>query len=219
MERLNNKDKQRAGYGHCDEPREFPVEFVPHKSGTYRISINRPVEEVEQFHTAIQVLEYAKEDDEVVLHLQTPGGSVDAGDAMIHAMRKCAAPIHAVCSGGVHSLGTHLLLECDSFELSSGFSALIHAGQDGAYGTVPEYRSKSKFDEEFRTRQFKDTYAGFLSPEEMDAVLEGRDIWVDAAGWCERAQARMNYYREKMEAANKPQRKQRKKKVLDTQQG
>lgn len=216
MERLNNKQRSSQGY---DEQKEFNVGYVPHKSGTYKIEIDSIIENVGQFSTAIQVLEQAKEDDEVVIYLQTPGGSVDAGEAFIHAMRKCNAPIHIVATGGVHSMGSQILLESDSFELSAGFNSLIHCGQDGAYGNVNEYRSKSKFDEDFRTRQFKQTYEGFLTEQEMEDVLAGKDIWLDANGWCERAQARMNHYRDKFEAANKPQKKPRKKKVVDTQEG
>lgn len=130
----------------------------------------------------------ATDDDQVEIHLACcPGGSVDAGDSFIHAMKKCKAPIHIIASGGVHSMGSQILLIADSFELSDGFCSLIHAGQDGAYGTVPEYHAKSAFDLEFRTRKFKEAYQYFLSEEEIDNVLKGQDLWLDGQAWCDRA--------------------------------
>lgn len=178
-------------------PQEYMVGFIPHRSGTYRIEIDNVIECVSQFSTAIQVLENAKDDDEIVIMLQTDGGSVNAGEAFIHAMRKCNAPIHIVATGGVHSMGTHILLEADSLELSHGFNALIHCGSDGAYGSVNEYRAKSKFDAEFRDRQFREAYEGFLSNAEIEAALEGKDIWLDAEGWLERAMKRSQYFQDK----------------------
>lgn len=199
MNEIKYLNKSRSHYAE-GEPREFMVGFTPHRSGTYRIELSGDIETVDQFSTAIQVLEQAKEEDEVVVYIQTNGGSVDAGEAFIHALRKCSAPVHMVATGGVHSMGTHILMEADSIELSSGFHALIHCGQDGSYGRVNEYHSKSLFDADFRTRQFKESYEGMLSDEEMEDVLKGRDLWLDGKGWMERAQKRSNYFRAKMEA-------------------
>lgn len=178
-------------------PQEYMVGFIPHKTGTYRIEIDKGIECVSQFSTAIQVLESAKEDDEVVVYLQCNGGSVNAGEAFIHAMRKCAAPIHIIATGGVHSMASCILLEADSLELSHGFNACIHAGYDGAGGTVSEYRAKSKFDKEFGDRQFRETYEGFLSEKELDDMLDGKDIWLDAQGWLDRAMKRSEYFQNK----------------------
>jgi len=200
MEYLNKpKQNHRSSYGE-GEPREFSVGFIPHKSGTYKIEIDSIIESVSQFSTAIQILECAKEDDEVVIYLQTDGGSVNAGEAFIHAMRKCSAPIHIVATGGVHSMGTHILLEADSIELSNGFNALIHCGSDGAWGRVNEYRAKTAFDTIFRDKQFKEAYEGMLSESEIQDVLDGKDIWLDANGWLDRATARSEYFKAKYEA-------------------
>jgi ATP-dependent protease ClpP protease subunit len=193
MEYLNSA-RRNCSEGH---PREYMVGYTPHRSGTYRIEIDATIECVSQFSTAIQVLENAKDEDEIVVCLQTNGGSVNAGEALIHAMRKCAAPIHIVATGSVHSMGTCILLEADSLELSHGFNACIHAGYDGSGGTVSEYRAKSVFDNVFRIRQFRETYEGFLSEKEMDDMLDGKDIWLDAEGWLERAMKRSQYFQDK----------------------
>lgn len=208
-----NKQK-REGFYYADQPQEYSVSYYPNKGGTYVINIDDEIGHVSQFQTAIQVLNMAKEEDEVEIHLSCcPGGSVDAGDTMLHAMRKTQAHIKIVASGGVHSMGTHLLLEADEFELSSGFNALIHCGSNGAYGAVNEYVAKSKFDLEFRTRQFREAYEGFLTEQEIDEVLEGKDIWLDAQSWCDRAVSRIEYYQEKIEQMIKPAKVPRKPRI------
>lgn len=200
MEYLNKDVRPMASrYGYKGED-EFLVGYIPHKSGVYKIEIDDIITSVSQFSTAIQVLNTAKEDDEIEITLQTGGGCVNSTDALVHAMRKCAAPIHIIATGGVHSAGSWILLEADSYELSEGFNSLIHCGYDGAGGTVSEYQTKSVFDVAFRTKQFRETYAGFLTESEIDAMLKGQDIWLDAEGWYKRSLVRIEYYKAKREA-------------------
>jgi ATP-dependent protease ClpP protease subunit len=180
---------------------EYNVSYFPNKSGVYKIEIDSAIESVSQFSTAIQVLDNAKEDDSVEIHLSCcPGGSVDAGDVFLHSMMKCVAPIHVVAGGGTHSMATHILLAADSFELSDGFNACLHAGYDGSGGTVAEYNTKSLFDFNFRTKKFRESYKYFLSEAEIDRMLDGKDIWLDAEMWCERAIHRMECQKAEWEA-------------------
>jgi hypothetical protein len=52
-------------------------------------------------------------------------------------------------------------------------------------------------------------------------MLDGKDIWLDAAGWMERAKKRSEYFKAKYDEAMKPAAKPRKsrvKKAVDTVQ-
>lgn len=194
----------KAHFG-FDEPKEFNVGYIPIKSGVYRIEIDGAIESVSQFSTAIQALGMATEDDQVEIHLQCCGGNVDATGALLHAMRKCAATIHAVASGGCHSAATQILLEADSFELADNFNSLIHNGSAGSYGNLNEYHTKSDFDRKFLDKYYRSIYEGFLSEEEFDGMMRGDNIWLDAEGWCDRATKRMEYFQQKIDAFNEEQ--------------
>ena len=200
IENVANNKRQASGFYGFNEPREYAVGFIPHKSGTYRIEIDAAIEDVAQFSTAIQVLNMAKEEDEVEIHLQCPGGNVDASGAFLHAMMKCEAPIHVVASGGCHSAATHILLGADSFELAENFNSLVHNGSAGAYGNINEYHSKSDFDKEFIRKQYESIYEGFLTPQEFSDMMRGDNIWLDATAWCERTVKRGEYFQAKYEA-------------------
>lgn len=204
--------KTRAAYlDSCIK--EFNVGFIPHKSGTYRIEIDDQIDSISQFSTAIQVLQSAKEDDDVEIHLQCNGGNVDACGAFLHAMRKCEAPIHVVATGGCHSAATHILLQAHSFELSDNFNSLIHCGGTGSVGALNEYNAKTAFDRNFISNMYRDIYVGFLSETEIENMLLGQDIWLDAKGWSERYEQRNEYFKNKMLEAQKPPKKPRKPKL------
>lgn len=217
--KFNRKDiKPRGGYEDCVQP--FDVSYMPEKIGKFIIDIDKPIEEVSQFNDAIRVLEVADEDNPVQINLQTPGGSLDATDALIHAMRKCKGHIHIVATGGVHSCGTLILLEADSFELSDNFNSLIHNGSLGT-GRVNlnEYVSQTAFAAKWMPNVFRKAYEGFLTEEEIDGMLKGQDLWLDADGWMARWNMRNAYFKAKHEAATKPAKKPRKKKAPATEVG
>jgi ATP-dependent protease ClpP protease subunit len=208
-------EQKRSNHGY-EESQEFSVNFIPDKSGTYIIEIDGPIESPKQFSTAVQILGMAKEEDTVEIRItDCPGGSIGATDGFLHAIRKCQAHIHMIGAGGVHSMGSMILLEADSFELANGFSSLIHCGSGGSYGSMNEVRVQNKFDEEFYVRRFKETYEAFLSPKELEDMLEGKDIWLDAQGWVERAEKRAHHFKAKYEKMLKAQKKPRAKKPTE----
>jgi ATP-dependent protease ClpP protease subunit len=217
-----NINKQQARNNLSDEYQDnnrVTVAYMPDKTGTFKINFHAPIISMEQVTMGIEALEAAEEGDRVVISLQSCGGSVDVSGGFIHAMEKCACPIHIVASGGVHSAGTHILLQADSFELSRNFNSLIHNGSSGSYGNLNEYHAKSDFDKKFLYDYYKEIYSGFLSDKEFEDMMLGKNIWLDAPMWLERYEQRNEWFKaqvKKFEKANKPK-SPRKKKITAPQ--
>jgi ATP-dependent protease ClpP protease subunit len=208
--------KQMVRYN--DDSNQFPISFEPHRSGTYNIYLFGAIECPTQFIGAIEVMRMATENDTIVIHLQTCGGSIDATDTFIQAMRECEAPIVVRASGGVHSAGTLILLEADHFTLSENFSSLIHNGSTGAAGKFSDYKSETAFTAKWFERGLRTAYEGFLTEDEIDDVIKGVDMWLDADEWMRRAQARNEYAKRKMEEAQQPSKKPRTKRIKAAQE-
>jgi ATP-dependent protease ClpP protease subunit len=168
--------------------------------GTFNIYLLDIIETPRQFLNAIEVLQAASEDDTVVIHLQTGGGSLDATDMFIQAMRECEGTIIVKASGGVHSAGTVILLEADQFSLSENFNCLIHNGSCGSGGKFSDFKSEAKFTQEYMERVMHATYRGFLSNEEILALLDGKDYWFFAEEFAARFEARNTLLQAEYEA-------------------
>lgn len=215
---MNKAQNKTAGpYDNYVEP--FSVAYLPDRSGTYKIEITDVILTASQFSDAIFALENAKEDDAVEIYLQSPGGSVDAGDSLIHAMRGCKAHIHIKASGNCSSMASAILLEGHSFELSEGFSSLIHCGSVGSYGTYNEFKSAANFYQKSMEAFLRRTYVGFLSEDEIDALIAGKEFWIDAEEWVARHEARNEFQKKLMDLRlkelQKATRKPRVKKSID----
>ena len=178
----------------------FPVSFMPSKTGTYFIDVIGEISCASQFSDAVSVLNMVDEDSEVVINLQTNGGSLSATDSLIHALRKTRANVHFVATGTVHSAGSLLLLEANSFELSEGFHSLIHCGSLGNVAAFNQYKAQAAFDIEYMERTMRSAYKYFLTEAEIEKVLGGGDVWLDADQWMARSEARNECYKIEHEA-------------------
>ena len=188
----------------------FDVSYIPVRQGTYVIHLNRCIENVSQFEYAIQAMNMAGEDDEVEIRLQSPGGSLDAADAFIHAMNGCKAHIHIVATGNCSSAASAILLNAQSFELSDGFSSLIHCGSLGTGGAFNEFAASTNFLSKFMPAWMSRTYMGFLSEQEITDLVKGQDIWLSAEDWIDRHNARNDWIAAQMAKMQEPEKKPRK---------
>ena len=155
-----------------------------------------PIEDATQFADILTVLNLSDEDTDVVINMITPGGTISATNALIHAIRKTKAHVHIIATEA-HSCGSLILLEAHSFELTEGFGALCHCGSVGYGGNYNEFKIGSEFIAKQMAKTLRAAYTGFFSEDEIDEMLKGVDIFLDADAWVTRHQARNDYFQNK----------------------
>lgn len=170
--------------------RDFPI-FV-HES------IESPTDVV----PIVDTLRQLEEGDNVTMYVSGVGGCVSSVDLLIHEMQSAQARgvhIHCVCTGLLASAFSFIPLYADSFELSEGFHALLHAGSAGMSGTIPEFKASSAFTIKYMESRLRSVYKHFLSEKELDDMLEGKDLWLDASAWIDRFQKRNELFAEEVD--------------------
>lgn len=152
----------------------------------FNIYLYSEIMKSEQFIPAIEALQAANEDDVVVVHLSTPGGSIDATDTFLHALRGARARVMFNASGGCHSAGTLILMHAKEITFSEGFNALIHNGSVGFGGKFSDWESGTAYTRKHMRALFERTYKGFLTDVEIADLIAGKDFWLDAADFKKR---------------------------------
>lgn len=199
--REDKRQSARSAGFDSEVVQDFPVTYTPVRSGIFNIYLFGEIVDARQFISAIEVLQAASKDDVVVIHLSTNGGSLDATDTFLAEMHDCEAKIIVKASGGVHSAGSVILMYADEFYLSENFNCLIHNGSTGAGGKFSDFRAQAKHTQAYMEKVMRKTYAGFLTEEELEALLDGKDYWLDAAEFAERFDNRQKYLAARMEEA------------------
>lgn len=209
MYRIPRRQRKRMEY---EDGVFMPFEVTADRSHQmhYNVYLYGPIMDASQFIGPQEVLRNAGEGDIVEVHLSTPGGSLDATDTFLQAMHECEGRVIVRASGGVHSAGSIILLNAPNFTLSKNFNSLIHNGSCGGYDDFNKFAARAKHSIEYMTKIMRDTYEGFLTPEEIVAMIDGKDFWLDGAEWMRRWTMRQEHFKAKLGLQNaKPARKRK----------
>jgi len=117
--------------------------------------------------------------DYVELVMNNTGGMMDSMVMIRESIAKSNATVVAVLSGTVASAATMVALACDEVEVAQYTSWLTHYYSGGSAGKGNEIKAKHDFDEVEIPKMFKEIHTGFLTDEEIDRVIDGKDIWLN----------------------------------------
>jgi ATP-dependent Clp protease protease subunit len=118
--------------------------------------------------------------DEIKVHINSPGGSVIAGQAIYDVMRSIEAPVTTIGVGMQASMGSILLAAGDKRMMTRGSKLMIHSIGSQTQGKLAE----QEIDLEVSRRLFEEMKAVYvrhigLTPEFWDLTC-ARDTWFTA---------------------------------------
>lgn len=194
-------------------------------STLYRFWLDEPIRETSYYRELIQTLLTATEDDIVEIIISNGGGYLETAVNIITAIRSSQAHVHGVIMSECHSAGSMIALACHSVHVTPHSNMMVHYASGGCVGRFDDVVSQAEHMRKRLAKIIEDYYEGFLSPEEITDVIEGRcgDKWFDADEISARLEQREVYMEEKaerlereaeeeLEEQTKPKRKSRKKK-------
>lgn len=114
------------------------------------------------------------------LHINTPGGILDSAFMIVDAIKNTPAHVVAHLTGTVASAGTIISLACNELHIANHTAYMIHNYSSGTFGKGHELKSRQKFTDDSLEEAFKELYLGFLTKEEMQEVIDGKDLWMGA---------------------------------------
>lgn len=155
-----------------------PIITEKHHTDAY---ITDGIEEPASYNELCHLLKSAVRGDTVTLHLNTPGGMVDSAFMINDAIKASKAKVTAHLTGTVASAGTLITMACDNIIVSDHLSFMIHNYSAGMIGKGHEMKARQEFMDSSLNEAFKAFYRGFLSEEEMQSVIDGKDMWIGSA--------------------------------------
>lgn len=148
----------------------IPVNF-------YHYYINDDIGHPDRYIQMINTLKTVEEHDTVFIYLNTPGGRVDTAVQIIGAMKQCKGTVVTSLEGEVCSAGTMIFLSGTKFYVNPYCSFMIHNYSAGFFGKGNELSSQIKYREKYFKQLMFNIYDKFLTEEEIEAVIEGKDFW------------------------------------------
>lgn len=145
----------------------------------YVVPITVPIGEIDDFGEETEILAHATEDDEVFIQLSSPGGSMETCDYICRRMDECRAKITAEIGLTCASAASAIALHADEWVIFDSSTMMVHAcSYSPGYGKESDVRASVAYTERINREWVLRTYAGFLTEEEFDQILNnGKDLY------------------------------------------
>jgi len=147
---------------------------------TYHFFIHGEVGDSEDYVDLLDTLYSATANDIIILHLNTPGGYLNTAIEIIHAIAQTEATVVGSADGLVASAGSLLFFACHNFLLGEFCEVMLHDGSGGEFGKINENLKSAEFTSKRLSHIYHTIYGRFFSQEQVDNVLDGKDLYLTA---------------------------------------
>ncbi len=146
----------------------------------YEIYISGDITEPENYIEQLALLRSAGANDVVKIYINSTGGILDTAIQFRKAIQESEAHIIASNESACASAATIIFLSADEFELAKHSFMMIHDYSSGTYGKGSDMHNQIIFQKLWFASLVKDVYNVFLTDEEIESVINGREIWLDS---------------------------------------
>lgn len=176
QKQLKEELVQNGGYFSTLKANAYTHEF--YLSGT----IEEPQEYVEWFN----IIRNASEYDTIKVYINSGGGDLATALQFMRVLSDTEAGTVCSVEGSCMSAATMIMLACDEIEVSPHSMFMVHNYSGGTIGKGGEMADQIMFEREWSRRFLSEIYNWFLSTEEIESILNSRDIWLHSEDAVER---------------------------------
>lgn len=155
----------------------------------YSIYLSNPVVEPAAYDEVCHLLRKVGSDDKVKIYLNTPGGALISGLALIQAMRESKATITTILNPQAFSMGALLFLCGDELVAPPNSLLMFHHYSGGLSGKGNEQVAELSAINTWFQDAMNDICQPFLTKKEIKEVLQGKDLWLGSPEISKRLQA------------------------------
>lgn len=148
-------------------------------STLYEYYLVGEIGEADQYLDLVDALRSAGENDQFIIRFNSGGGLLSTGDMIINAIKDTQAHVHGYIEHSCGSMATMLFLACHSWSLSESAEFFVHSASGGTVGKEHENYASVMFARKKLHKMVKNRYAGFLTEQEIENVLNGQDYYFD----------------------------------------
>lgn len=155
----------------------------------YDYYLTGPIGDAEDYIDLCNILRTATQQDEVIIRINSGGGSVSTGNMIINAINESEANVVGFIENDCGSMATYIFLACHSWGVSDSAEFFAHTCSYGNWGKEHENFAQMEFIRKQQHKMTRKRYAAFLTDAEIDSILAGQDVYLDADEIMERLPA------------------------------
>ncbi|GBG14436.1 ATP-dependent Clp protease, protease subunit [Novimethylophilus kurashikiensis] len=159
-------------------PEPYRIFSTEHVVRDLDIYLSHEIVEPSAYDELCHTLRTATESDDIRLFINTVGGSVASGLALIQAMQESEATITTILNPEAYSMGALLYVAGDKHVISSKGILMFHNYSGGMYGKGNEQAAEIAAVSPWFEQIMREVCVPFLTDDEVTSVLKGGDLWL-----------------------------------------
>lgn len=187
---------------------KYPAIFATPANGyNYTVNVSQVFGDAYTFDEVIHILSTATPDDHITFNINSDGGNLYSLIALRNAIRATQANIHMNLLGMAASAGGALFLEAaHSYRVHDNSCLMIHNMICGTgYDDTHKIMTRAEHNKRLNDRFVRETYEDFLTEDEIQKVLDGKEIYLEDFEIRERLITRENIRNNRrLDEVNKP---------------
>ena len=169
------------------------------------------IKRAEEYVDWFDAIRNAGKNDVVNIHINSYGGDLFTAIQMMRVLGECEGTVICSVEGACMSAATMVFLCADGFEVSGHSMFMFHNYSGGTIGKGGEMYDNIVHERKWSEKLLREIYADFLTEEEIEAILNNKDIWMDGDEVIDRLEAKKEKVNE--EEKPKPATRRRRKKA------
>ena len=175
------------------EIEKSPSIFATPNHGTnYSVNVSQVFGSPHSFDEVIHLLTVATPEDIINFNINSNGGDFYSLVALRNAIRQTEAQVYMNLLGMAASAGSALFLEnADGYKIHEDSCMMIHSMQCGTgYTDANTIATRAEHNKKINERFVRNTYKDFLTEDEIESVLNAKEIYLEDFEIRERLQQR-----------------------------
>ena len=159
---------------------QTPGKIRPRTIGSlHTFYLSGEIKEPENYIQWFDTIRMAGEHDIIKIHINSPGGDLFSAIQFMRILSESSAFVIASVEGACMSAATLIFMSCDSFEISEHSMFMFHNYSGMTFGKGGEMIDQLQHERKWSEKIFRKSYKGFLTDDEINAILDNKDIWMD----------------------------------------
>lgn len=138
------------------------------------------IDDIADYIDFLREVDSCRNDDLITIHINCYGGNTDVGMNIYDCLRQSPANVEVSIEGACCSCASMIMLAGNCWRVTPHAYVMIHSWSEGIYGKWHEIISKFNYDKSVFEKQFRELYKDFLTDEEIEDCLKGKDFYFDS---------------------------------------
>ena len=175
LARAHSEEDEDVDLQITTKPKHGFVRVIPVKQ--YHFYIYSGIDRPEHYTEMIQTIRSAEVHDQVFIHLNTEGGHLDTGIALISAIAETNATVTTVLDSTACSMGAILFLAGHQYIVHDCSMLMFHTFNGGFYGKSSDVDKQVQAYKRQYSMLVKKICSKFLTAEEIRRIDNGEEMW------------------------------------------